>query len=132
MYNWLMTDMARFTILVADDERSNLVVFNHILFPEYTLLTAKTGGEALRRARDETPDLILLDIMMPDMSGFDVLAELKKHESTLRIPVIIVSGLDGRDDRTKGFRLGAAGFITKPVKRGELLKEIEGNIGKLA
>ena len=124
MYNWSMAYIARRTILAADDERSNLAVLNGILSPEYTVLTAKTGGEALSRARTDSPDLILLDIILPDMNGFDVLLELKTDFETRDIPVIIVSGMDGGEDENKGLILGAAGYIKKPVACGELLEKV--------
>jgi diguanylate cyclase (GGDEF)-like protein len=105
-----------FSVLVVDDERSNLAVLNKILSPEYTVFTAKSGEEALRRAEDETPDLILLDILMPGMDGVEVLSNLKRSESTRKIPVIFISGLSGEDDEEKGFALGAVDYITKPFK----------------
>jgi len=102
------------TVLAVDDERANLLVLNRILGADYNVITAKTGGDALRRAGEEMPDLILLDVVMPDMSGFDVLRELKKRRETQSIPVIVITGLAGEKDERTGMELGAAGYIVKP------------------
>jgi diguanylate cyclase (GGDEF)-like protein len=104
------------SVLVVDDETSNLAVLNKILSPEYTVFTAKSGEEALRRAEEETPDLILLDILMPGMDGIEVLSRLKISETAKKIPVIFISGLTSEYDEEKGFALGAVDYITKPFK----------------
>jgi diguanylate cyclase (GGDEF)-like protein len=104
------------SVLIVDDERSNLAVLNKLLSGEYTVLTAKSGEEALKRVRENLPDLMLLDIMMPGMSGFDVLTRLKEYEDTKNIPVIVITGLDSEDDEERGFFLGAVDYITKPFK----------------
>ena len=108
--------MNKYKILIVDDETSNLAVLNRILSAEYTIFTAKSGESALKRVLQEQPDLILLDIVMPDMDGFDVLSRLKSDFTARNIPVIIISGLAGEDDEEKGFRLGAVDYITKPFK----------------
>ncbi|MDR1654666.1 MAG: response regulator [Treponema sp.] len=105
-----------YSILAVDDEGANLIVLNRILSPEYSLYTAKSGTVALRLAGENRPDLILLDILMPDINGFEVLAALKENPSTQDIPVIIITGLDNADDEETGFSLGAADYITKPFK----------------
>ncbi|MDR2479247.1 MAG: response regulator [Treponema sp.] len=104
------------TIMAVDDETANLAVLNQILSPEYQILTAKSGEEALRLAAEHRPDLILLDIMMPGMDGFSVLGTLKAAAETAAIPVIFVTGRDGAGDEEKGFSLGAADYITKPFR----------------
>jgi diguanylate cyclase (GGDEF)-like protein len=106
----------KYSVLIVDDEKSNLMLLNQILSPEYTIFTAKSGIEALSRAEHDKPDLILLDIIMPDISGFDVLAQLKEAHSTRDIPVIIITGLTGEDEEEKGLFLGAEDYITKPFK----------------
>ncbi|GHV36944.1 hypothetical protein FACS1894187_12520 [Synergistales bacterium] len=111
-----MEPTSNYSVLIVDDERANLLLLNQILSGEYRVFTAKSGAEALSRAENESPDLILLDIMMPDMSGFDVLKQLKEDPATQDIPVIIVTGLTGTDDEEKGFSLGAVDYITKPFK----------------
>ncbi|MFP3155280.1 diguanylate cyclase [Lachnospiraceae bacterium ZAX-1] len=109
-----MPENTKDTILIVDDEKANLLLLNRILSTEYTVLMAKSGTEALSRAESELPDLILLDIIMPDINGFDVLEKLKKSEITHHIPVIIITGLTSEGDEEKGFFLGAVDYITKP------------------
>ena len=106
------------SILIVDDEKSNLKFLNSILSPEYTILIAKGGKEALDKAKVIMPDLILLDIIMPDMDGFAVLAELKSSELTQDIPVVFITGLDSNEDEEKGLALRAADYITKPFSPG--------------
>lgn len=101
-------------ILIVDDERSNLTTLNHILKPSYSTLNAIDGKMALEIAKKAMPDLILLDIVMPGISGYEVLSILKNDEATCRIPVIIITALDSADDEEKGLNLGAADYITKP------------------
>jgi len=102
------------TVLIVDDEKSNLVVLINILNQEYTIHMTKSGGSVLEMASEFLPDIILLDIIMPDMNGFDVLAALKASEKTKHIPVIIITGLESVEAEEKGLNLGAADFIHKP------------------
>ena len=105
------------SILIADDQKVNLLVLNGILNEEYTLYMARDGIEAVEKAKAYLPDLILLDILMPGMDGYEVLSELKKFESTKNIPVIFISGLGSDEDETKGLRLGAEDYIAKPFNK---------------
>ena len=105
-----------FTILIADDEKINVEVLGSILSPMYNLLIAKNGTRALELAKEHKPDLILLDVIMPDKTGFEVIQKLKKSDITARIPVIFITGLSGAEDEEKGFILGAVDYITKPFK----------------
>lgn len=111
-----MIERNTFSILVVDDERSNLDVLTYILKPQYSVQVAKSGSAALKRAQSQKPDLILLDIMMPDMDGFEVLTELKSCDDTRHIPVIFITGLARVEDEEKGFLLGAVDYIVKPFK----------------
>lgn len=104
----------RSSVLIVDDEKSNLDVLNHILHNDYTVYVAKSGDMALKRAVADKPDLILLDVIMPGMSGFEVLEQLKADPQTRDIPVIFVTGLSSIEDEEKGLALGAADFIAKP------------------
>ena len=104
----------RNSLLIVDDDTSNLMELIHILQPEYKIFTAKDGAAAIRKAESSLPDLILLDIVMPDMSGFEVLAKLKASELTKGIPVIIISGLGKSGNEDKGLALGAVDYINKP------------------
>ncbi|MDR0858992.1 MAG: diguanylate cyclase [Oscillospiraceae bacterium] len=107
-----------YSVLAVDDETTNLILLNVILSPDYTVLTAKSGAEALRRAEKDKPDLILLDIILPDINGFEVLSRLKESPETRDIPVIIITGLTEENDEERGFFLGAVDYITKPFKNG--------------
>jgi CheY-like chemotaxis protein len=104
------------SLLVVDDETANLAVLNQILSGEYSVYTAKSGEQALRLVAGKRPDLILLDIIMPGMDGFEVLTRLKESPATSSIPVIFITGLAGSGDKEKSFFLGAADYITKPFK----------------
>ncbi|MBS8240490.1 response regulator [Marinobacter lipolyticus] len=103
------------TLLLVDDEPANLQVLRNILSDHYRLLFARDGERALELARQERPDLILLDVMMPGLSGYDVCEALKQHDSTAGIPVIFVTALAAAEDEARGFDLGAVDYITKPV-----------------
>ena len=101
-------------ILIVDDERFNLNVLANILRTDYSLILAKNGIQALERALKQPPDLILLDVMMPDMDGYQVMYNLKNNELLKDIPVIFVSALSEVEDEEKGLLLGAVDYITKP------------------
>ena len=102
-------------ILAVDDEASNLQLLRQILQDHYRLLFAKDGARALELARQEQPDLILLDVMMPGMSGYEVCAALKAHPATASVPVIFVTALTETADEVEGFEAGAVDYITKPI-----------------
>ncbi|MBS97215.1 MAG: two-component system response regulator [Oceanospirillaceae bacterium] len=106
---------AKASILVVDDEPSNLKVLRQLLHEEYRLLFARNGEDALTLAEQEKPDLILLDVMMPGITGYDVCTALKQNPLTQSIPVIFVTALRDSVDEAHGFELGAVDFITKPV-----------------
>ncbi len=114
--NNIIESHQQFSLLVVDDEKTNLMMLHNILHPEYNLLTATSGEEALSRAVEYRPDLILLDIILPDINGFDVLLQLKQLSETRNIPVIIISGLNSEGAEEKGFFFGAVDYITKPFK----------------
>ena len=108
-------------ILIVDDERPNRELLKVMLTPEGFLpLTAASGEDALAMVAQQPPDLILLDIMMPGMDGYQVAAKLKGDLSTRNIPVIMVTALDDRNARMLGLSAGAEDFLTKPVDRAEL------------
>jgi len=102
-------------ILAVDDEASNLQLLRQILQDHYRLLFAKDAARALELARQEQPSLILLDVMMPGMSGHEACRVLKAEPSTARIPVIFVTALSDPEDEVRGFEAGAVDYITKPV-----------------
>ena len=102
-------------ILAVDDESTNLQLLRQILQDRHSLLFAKDGPRALELAAKEQPDLILLDVMMPDMTGYEVCRRLKADPATAGIPVIFVTALTDSTDEVDGFEAGAVDYITKPV-----------------
>ncbi|QKE63426.1 two-component system response regulator [Aquipseudomonas campi] len=102
-------------LLLVDDEPTNLQVLRQILQDDYRLFFAKDGDKALELAARERPDLLLLDVMMPGMTGYEVCSRLKQSEATATIPVIFVTALADVDDEARGFEVGAVDYITKPV-----------------
>jgi len=105
------------TILIVDDLAENLRVLSGLLSAEHRVLAATSGEAALRIANGENkPDLILLDVMMPKMDGYEVLRQLKRNQATQTIPVIFVTALADEQDEEHGLRLGAVDYITKPIK----------------
>jgi len=102
-------------ILIVDDERQNIKVLTEFLRPNYKIMAAKNGEQALKAALGSNqPDLILLDIMMPDIDGYEVCKRLKLDPKTMHIPIIFVTALGASEDEAKGFELGAVDYITKP------------------
>ena len=113
-------------ILIVDDEERNRKLLDVLLQTEgYQTLSAESGAEALSLAASEEPDLILLDLMMPDMDGFDVTRSLKSNPATSDIPIMIVSALDDVAARRRLLASGADEFINKPVDRWELSLRLE-------
>ncbi|MEO8339717.1 MAG: response regulator [Nitrospirota bacterium] len=118
-------------ILIVDDERTNRDLLEVMLTQEgYELLTATSGEEALAMVAQQAPDVILLDIMMPDMDGYKVVEKLKANLATRNIPVIMVTALNDRHARLLGLRAGAEDFLTKPVDRAELRVRVR-NLSRL-
>ena len=108
-------------VLIVDDERNNRQLLELMLAPlGHVLVTAASGEEALAMVARQPPDLILLDVMMPDLDGYQVTARLKGNDATKSIPVIIITALDDRTARLRGLNAGADDFLTKPVDRAEL------------
>jgi len=112
-------------ILVVDDEQINVELLEAYLTGEYNILTAYNGEEALEKVKSEHPDLILLDIMMPGMDGYEVSRILKSDPLTQFIPIVMVTALSERDDRIKGIEVGADEFLTKPVDKVELMARVK-------
>lgn len=111
-----MEQVEKQVVLVVDDVPSNIDVLSEILRPTYQVKVVTNGVMALKIAMGpQPPDLILLDIMMPEMDGYEVCRQLKASPATCHIPVIFVSAMDEVNDETKGFELGAVDYITKPV-----------------
>jgi DNA-binding response OmpR family regulator len=108
-------------VLIVDDERKNRQLIEVMLGEDgYQVLTASCGEDALAMIELSPPDLVLLDIMMPGMDGYQVAARLKADEVTARIPVVILTALGDRNSMAHGLGAGAAHYLTKPVNRAEL------------
>jgi len=109
-----MADSKRNSVLVVDDEKANIIALTSMLSQEYTIYAAKTGQDAIWIAKEYLPDVILLDILMPEMDGYETFARLKSDEDTQSIPIIFVSGLANAEHEEKGLDLGASDYISKP------------------
>ena len=113
------------TILIVDDQPDNVFILQDRLQREgYNILTAYDGPGCIEKAEESLPDLILLDVMMPGMSGFDVCDQLVKNEKTTNIPIILVTALTDIDDVKQGLQVGAFDYIKKPYNRAELIARI--------
>jgi putative two-component system response regulator len=104
------------TIMIVDDTEMNIDILVEELQDDYELIVAINGIEALELLQDQKPDLILLDIMMPDMDGYEVLRILKENPELEHIPVILLSAITDSDSKSKGFSLGAVDYVTKPFE----------------
>ncbi|MGG7604779.1 diguanylate cyclase [Massilia sp. BKSP1R2A-1] len=111
-------------VLVADDDAVNREVLGELLKPEYTVLLAKNGAQTLERAARHQPDLILLDVMMPDMDGYEVLRRLRADPQLEHIAVIFISGLDRPEDEASGLKMGAADYIVKPFNQTVVMARV--------
>jgi two-component system cell cycle sensor histidine kinase/response regulator CckA len=112
-------------VLIVDDERHNRELLEVLLAAEgYRLTVAESGEQALARMAEDPPDLILLDVMMPGMDGYETTAVIKSNLATRNIPIILVTALDNRDARLHGLNGGAEDFLSKPIDRSELCARV--------
>lgn len=112
-------------ILVVDDSKTSIFVESALLRRgHYQVITANDGREAVDKALSEKPDLILMDVVMPRMTGVEACRELKRHDTTRGIPVILVTTKGEGDDVETGFRSGCSDYVTKPVDGLELLAKV--------
>ena len=113
-------------ILAVDDEPTGLRLLERFLTPHgYDVVTARCGEECLQKVRETDPDLILLDVMMPDMDGYEVVRQLKYEEGTRGIPIVMVTALGYVEDRVRAMEAGADDFLSKPVDRLELRARVK-------
>ena len=116
---------SEYKILIVDDVVSNVLLLKILLSNEkYQVCTANCGKMCIEQAKNEKPDLILLDVMMPDISGFDTAVILKKDPATREIPIIFLTALNNPSDLVHGFKVGANDFLTKPFNKEELLVRV--------
>ena len=114
-----------YKILIVDDVMSNVLLLKILLSNEkYQVCTANCGNMCIEQAKKEKPDLILLDVMMPDISGFDAAQILKKDPATAHIPIIFLTALNNPSDLVHGFQVGASDFLTKPFNKEELVVRV--------
>ena len=109
-----MNENVKNSVLIVDDEQANCLTLIHILNPNYTVYVRKNGREAIEAAEELLPDVILLDILMPEMDGYEVFAALRSSDRTKNIPIIFITGLSDAGHERKGLALGAVDYITKP------------------
>jgi len=120
-----MDNAKKQTLLCVDDDKKNLELLEVLLSPlGYELKFSESGEDALKQIEREIPDLILLDIMMPGMTGLEVLERLRSEEKTRLVPVVLVTALNGEMDRIKGFDMGCDDFISKPFNETELIARV--------
>jgi len=118
----------KYCILIVDDEISGISTLTGILDPYYEILSLQESREAESTAERKQPDLILLDIFMPEIDGFEVITRLKLNEKTKHIPVIIITGFDNRKAEENGLMLGAVDYIAKPFHPAIVKLRIENQI----
>ena len=124
---------SEYKILIVDDVMSNVLLLKVLLTNEkFTIATASNGRQALEQVDKENPDLILLDVMMPDLSGFEVAQQLKANPATAEIPIIFLTALNSTADIVKGFQVGANDFISKPFNKEELIIRVTHQISLVA
>jgi diguanylate cyclase (GGDEF)-like protein len=112
------------TILIVDDDKINRKMLKELLQEQAKIIFAKNGKQARELARKHLPDLILLDVVMPDFSGFDVIETLKNDPETMNISVIFITGLANDDDEERGFNLGGCDYIYKPFKSNIVIARV--------
>lgn len=113
-------------VMIVDDE-AHIVELVKVCLEDtdYEILEAYTGQEALQKAKEEKPDLILLDVMLPKMDGYEVCKQLKSNQETQNIPVVMLTAKGQEVDKVKGFQAGADSYMTKPFSPLRLLTELE-------
>ena len=122
----LRSQVKRKRILIVEDDRLCLILLRQLLTAQgYEILQSSEGWDGITRARNEQPDLIVMDVKLPDISGLDAILLLKRDDRTKTIPIIAVTGCVTPGDKANALRSGCAAYITKPVKVEELLRTVE-------
>lgn len=121
-----MNEISKAKVLIVDDMKENVELMEAYLAVEpYEVICAYGGKEALEKVKDEKPDIILLDVMMPEINGYEVCKILKENPETQFIPVLMLTALSELEDRIKGIEVGADDFLTKPINRLELKTRVK-------
>jgi DNA-binding response OmpR family regulator len=119
--------MSRKKILLVDDSATTLMMEQMVLRGQpYQIVTARNGREAVAAAVSEKPDLILLDVVMPEMNGFEACRRIREHEATRYVPIIMVTTKGEEQNVETGFESGCSDYITKPINGAELLTKVRG------
>ena len=125
-----MATEQRKKVLIVDDERLTRAVLQHnVVLAGYDVIVASNGQEAMQKINEVTPDLIVVDLVMPDMNGFEMCRRIRKNEQTVKTPVIVVSALQGKSDIEEAKASGADVYLTKPIKPEEFIKQVKKYLG---
>lgn len=125
-----MSDNGKKTVLLVEDNEDNLVVYRTILeHVGYIVIEARDGEEGVSRAREHLPDLILMDISIPKLDGWEATQRLKAAEETKRIPIIALTAHALEEDRQKAVQVGCDGYLAKPVEPRRVVQEVERFVG---
>ncbi|OGQ36884.1 MAG: hypothetical protein A3F16_01125 [Deltaproteobacteria bacterium RIFCSPHIGHO2_12_FULL_43_9] len=116
------------TILIVDDDKELCLTMEKMLTPKFNVVTTTSGDGVRRIVSESRPDLVILDVMMPGLSGFQVCQQLRDDHDTQDLPIIFLSAKTGEADKIQGFQVGADDFITKPFSKGELVARIESKL----
>ena len=118
-------------ILIVEDDPSFSRAISHIIEKEgYDVITASNGMAGLRMAKGESPDLLILDVMLPGLDGFEICHQLRQDPQTEKLPIIMLSAKGQEIDKTTGLKVGANEYLTKPIDRALLLEKITSLLGK--
>jgi len=112
------------SIFIVDDEKSNIIALTHILRDEYSVFVTRDSRDAMKMAEEHNPDVIILDILMPEMDGYEVMSALKKSKKARKIPVVFISGLGSPEAIEKGLSMGAADYIPKPFESSTVRSKV--------
>ena len=113
-------------VLIIEDDPSFLRAASHIVEKEgYIVITASNGMTGLRMAKEDKPDLLILDVMLPGLDGFEICSQLRKEPQTAKLPIIMLSAKGQEADKTTGLKVGASEYLTKPVDRAVLLEKLK-------
>ena len=115
----------RFKVLAVDDENDILLILRTSLRDDYDVLTASNGPEALQKIAEDSPDVVILDMMMPEMDGIEVLEEIRRNPATATLPVIFLTGVSDRSKIREALDKGTAYYLTKPFNHRELNSRVE-------
>ncbi len=120
----------KYKVLIVDDEEVNIRLIEAYLNEEYEIITAQSGKEAMNKISENKPDIVLLDIMMPQISGYDVCKSIKENDATRFIPVVMITALSGSEAKIKAIEIGSDDYLTKPINRIELITRVKSLLKK--